>query len=225
MEQNNKYFAFWLSAICIVIFILQSVILSFTDSLILNQSSFTEPWRFVSAIFLHGGVVHLIYNLFALLMFGFILEKRIGSWKFLSLFLVGGIIANLIAVNFYSSSLGASGAIYGVIGCLTLLMPMLTVWAFSLPMPMFLACIAWTIGDIIQTFVPSSGIGTIAHLSGLAVGLLFGLFIRLQEKKHKTQNKLNYFHIRENYEKQESKRKVNIPEEIMDDWEKKHMKK
>jgi len=222
MEQNNKYFAFWLSGICIVMFILQSIIPSFTDSFVLNQSSFSEPWRFISAIFLHGGIIHLIYNLFALLMFGFILEKRIGSWKFLSLFLIGGIIANLIAVNFYSSSLGASGAIYGVIGCLTLLMPMLTVWAFSLPMPMFVACIVWTIGDIIQTFVPSD-IGTIAHLSGLAVGLLFGLFILLQEKKHKTQNKLNYFHIRNDFERKESKKKIELPEDVMDDWEKRNM--
>jgi hypothetical protein len=224
MENNNKYFAFWLSGICVVMFIFQLVIPSFTDTLILNQSAFSEPWRFVSAIFLHGSIIHLIYNLFALLMFGFILEKKIGSWKFLSLFLIGGIVANLIAVNFYSSSLGASGAIYSVIGCLTLLMPMLTVWAFSLPMPMFVACIVWAAGDIIQTFIPSD-IGTIAHLSGLAVGLLFGLFIRLKEKQNKSQNKLNYFHIRENYEKQESKRKVDIPEEIMDEWEKRHMKK
>lgn len=219
-----RYFAFWLSALCVVMFVLQLVIPGFTDSLVLNSQSFTEPWRFVSAIFLHGGIIHLIYNLFALLMFGFILEKKIGSWKFLSLFLIGGIIANLIAVNFYSSSLGASGAIYGVIGCLTLLMPMLTVWAFSLPMPMFVACIVWTIGDVIQTFIPSD-VGTIAHLSGLAVGLLFGLFIFLQEKKHKEQHKLNYFHIRENYEKQESKKKVEIPEEYMSEWERRHMKR
>jgi membrane associated rhomboid family serine protease len=225
MEEKMRYYAFWLSGTCIVMFILQLVIPGFTDLLVLNKSSFTEPWRFLSAIFLHGGIVHLIYNLFALLMFGFILEKKIGSWKFLSLFLIGGIIANLIAVNFYDSSLGASGAIYSVIGCLTLLMPMLTVWAFSLPMPMFLACIVWAAGDIIQTFVPSSGIGTIAHLSGLAVGLLFGLLILLQEKKHKTKNKLNYFHIRENYQQQESKRKVEIPEEIIDDWEKRHMRR
>jgi membrane associated rhomboid family serine protease len=161
--------------------------------------------------------------MFALLMFGFILEKKIGSTKFLSLYLSTGIIANLIAVNFYFSSLGASGAIYGIIGCLTILMPMLTIWAFSLPMPLFLACIVWTIGDLIQTFVPSSNIGTIAHLSGLAVGILFGLFLRLKYKKENStkNNKLNYFTIQSNY----NNRKVELDENSMQSWENHHLKK
>jgi len=153
---------------------------------VLNQSSFIEPYRFITAIFLHGSLVHLIYNLFALILFGLILEKLIGNGKFLLVFFSSGIIANLISVNFYSSSLGASGAIFGVIGALTVIRPMMNVWAFSLPMPLFVAAILWVVGDVIQTFVPSN-IGTIAHLSGIFVGIIFGFFYRekLQVKKNR----------------------------------------
>jgi len=90
-------------------------------------SYYYEIWRFVSAIFLHDGIIHLIYNLFALALFGFILEKLIGSKRFLIVFFASGIIANLIAVNFYNSSLGVSGAIYGILGCLVILKPLMMI--------------------------------------------------------------------------------------------------
>ncbi len=177
-----KFYALWLSLICIALFILQVYFPGFTEALILNQQSFFQPYRFVSAIFLHGSLAHLVYNLFALIFFGLILEKVIGSKKFLLVFFISGILANLLAVNFYTASLGASGAIFGVIGALTVIKPLMTVWAFSLPMPLFVASILWTIGNIIQTFVPSN-IGTLAHLTGLAIGLIFGFFFRAGIKR------------------------------------------
>lgn len=181
-----KFYSLWLSLVCIFVFIVQTLFFGFTDMFVLNQSSFIEPYRFITAIFLHGSLVHLIYNLFALILFGLILEKLIGNGKFLLVFFSSGIIANLISVNFYSSSLGASGAIFGVIGALTVIRPMMNVWAFSLPMPLFVAAILWVVGDVIQTFVPSN-IGTIAHLSGIFVGIIFGFFYRekLQVKKNR----------------------------------------
>ena len=55
------------------------------------------------------------------------------------LFFISGILANLISVNFYNSSLGASGAIFGVIGALVVVRPWMFVWAFGLPLPMIVA--------------------------------------------------------------------------------------
>ena len=54
---------------------------------------------------------------------------------------------------------------------------MLVVFAFGLPMPMFLAAMLWAVGDIIGIFIPS-GTANIAHLSGLAFGLFIGAFLR-----------------------------------------------
>jgi uncharacterized protein len=183
MEEKFGFWAFKLSGIIIVFFILQNSIPGFTDFFVLNQSAFPQIWRFVSAVFLHGGLGHIAYNLFALVLFGSMLERLIGSRRFLYVFFVTGILANLFSVNFYPSSLGASGAIFGVIGALILVRPGLMVWAFGLPMPIFVAGILWAAGDIIGAVGffsgnPLDNTGNLAHLSGMAFGLAMGLYYK-----------------------------------------------
>lgn len=199
-----KFYALWLCLICIGVFILQIAIAGFTELFILNEKSSAELWRFISAIFLHSSIVHLLYNLFALALFGSILEKFIGGKKFLFIFFLSGVFANIVAVNFYPSSLGASGAVYGILGCLAFLKPKMMVWAFGLPMPMFLAAALWTLGAVFGIFMPSN-IGHIAHLSGIVVGFLIGVFFRARTKNLKHNNK------------------IQIPESYMRDWEKRYM--
>jgi membrane associated rhomboid family serine protease len=179
----------------------------FTDTLVLNQDSWSQPWRFLTSIFLHGSPAHLILNLFALILFGFILERVIGSKRFIFVFFISGILANLISVNFYPSSLGASGAIYGILGCLTVLRPRMTVWVYSLPMPMFLASIIW-IGIGIFGILNPSQIGDIAHLSGIAAGAILGFYYYKDFKEHK-----------------QIENKVELPEDYMGAWENVYMRK
>lgn len=203
-----KFYALWLCLICIGIFVIQIIFSGFTDFFILNNSALAgEIWRFVSAIFLHGSPAHLIYNLFALALFGSILEKLIGGKKFLLVFFLSGIFANIIAINFYPYSFGASGAIYGILGCLTVLKPGMFVWAFGLPMPMFIAAILWAAGSVLGIFMPSN-IGHIAHLSGIIIGFIFGLFLRAG--KRRSNSVCNY--------------KIKIPEAYMRNWEKRYLK-
>ncbi len=182
MEHFRFYFG-WLLGICVFFFVLQLSLSGFTNALVLNQRAFGEPWRFVTAIFLHGDFGHLLYNMFALLFFGGVLERLVGGKRFLLVYFVTGIGANLFSVFFYPSSLGASGAIFGVIGALVLIRPSLTVFAFGMPMPMFLAGILWGVGDVIGavgyfTGNPINNTGNLAHLSGMALGLLFGAVYR-----------------------------------------------
>jgi len=172
-----KFYSLWLCLICIGVFILQLIIPGFTELFVLNQTSWFQVWRFITSIFLHASLLHLLYNLFALALFGIILEKLIGSNKFLLVFFASGIIANLIAVNFYDSSLGASGAIYGILGCLAVIRPLMMIWAFGFPMPMFIAAILWVGAGVLGVFMPSN-VGDIAHLSGIGVGFLIGLILR-----------------------------------------------
>jgi len=185
-KEKFKFYFLWLSLVCVGVFILQNLpgIPGFTEMFVLNSSKALggEIWRFISSIFLHSGIIHLIYNLFALLFFGGLLEKLIGSKRFLILFFVSGIVANLVSVWFYLSSLGASGAIYGILGALIVLKPMMMVWAFGLIMPMFIAGILWVIGGVIGIFIPSNT-GHIAHLSGIGVGIVLGLFLLIYRKK------------------------------------------
>jgi len=201
-----KYYSLWFVLACIIMFILQLIIPGFTDSLLLNQQSWIQPWRFVTSIFLHASFSHILLNMFALALFGFILEKVIGSNRFLLVFFASGIIANLVAVNFYDSSLGASGAIYGVLGCLTILRSRMTVWVYSLPMPMFLAALVWIGLAVFGVFNPSTT-GDIAHLSGIVVGFAMGIiyFSRFRERK-------------------EIKYQINIPENEMRNWEDRYLR-
>lgn len=178
---RNKYLTLWTSLILVVVFVIQQIIPGFTESLLLTSNSLTEPWRFLTAVFLHGSIVHLFYNLFALLLFGIMLESLIGSKKFLWLFLISGILANVASFWFYPSSLGASGAIMAIIGCLAVLRPLMTVWAFSLPMPMFIAAILWIGGSVMGIFgFGDQSTGYIAHLGGIVTGLVYGFYLRLK---------------------------------------------
>jgi len=201
----NKYLALWFSGICVIMFVFQLLYSGFTDLLVLNQQSWIQPWRFVSAIFLHGSFSHIIFNLFALILFGLILESIIGSKKFILVFFASGILANLIAVNFYDSSLGASGAIYGILGCLTILRPRMTVWVYNLPMPMFIAALIWIGLGIFGIFNPSTT-GDIAHLSGIAAGFILGFLFRTRFR-----------------ERREIRYRINLPEREMRNWEDKYM--
>jgi len=188
-----KFYAFKLSGILVLVFLAQVVFSGFTDLFVLNQLSWQQPWRFVTAVFLHGGIAHLALNLFALMLFGSVLEKFVGGKRFLIVFFVTGILANIVSVNFYDSSLGASGAIFGVIGALIFVRPMMTVWAFGLPMPLFVAGLLWIGADLIGAvgfFVgnPLNNTGNIAHLSGILFGFIFGYFYR---KKFVRRNRIN----------------------------------
>ena len=210
-KEKFRFYFLWLSLVCIGVFILQNLpgIPGFTEMFVLNSKALSgEVWRFVSAIFLHSSITHLIYNLFALLLFGGLLEKLIGSKRFLVLFFLSGIIANLVSVWFYPSSLGVSGAVYGILGALAVLKPMMMVWAFGLILPMFLAAILWIIGGVIGMFIPSNT-GHIAHLSGIGVGIILGLILLFRKGKKKLSKKEN---------------KVVIPDYYMAGWEKRYMK-
>jgi len=210
---KNKLYTIWLSLITILIFTLQVIIPGFTEIFVLNQLSLAkyQIWRFLTAIFLHGSITHLLFNLFALMFFGLILEKSLGSKNFLITFLVSGVIANIIAVNYYPSSLGASGAIYGVLGALTIIRPLMMVWAFGLIMPMFIASILWVAADVLRTmgaFGPSN-IGSIAHLSGIGIGLIFGILLKIKKKPKKQPN---------------SKIKITFDEHQLENWENQFMR-
>ncbi|MDD5193013.1 MAG: rhomboid family intramembrane serine protease [Candidatus Nanoarchaeia archaeon] len=205
--EKFRYYSITLVFICVIIFLLQLSIRGFTDLFILNIKALYgfQVWRFLTAIFLHASIVHLMYNLLALLIFGFILENKIGSRNFLIVFLSSGVLANLIAVNFYNSSLGASGAIYGILGCLTMLAPFMGVWVFGIIVPMFIAAVIWIFGDILGLFFPND-VAHMAHLSGIFIGFIFGFLLwGYKSKKEKTE-------------------KIKIPEDYARAWENRYLK-
>lgn len=174
-----------LIALCVATFVWQNAVgagvwiyLSFIPAL-----AFRAPWMFVSSIFLHGGLLHLMFNIIALFSFGLYLERLVGHRAFLALFFGAGIIGNLgyalTTPNPFVPAIGASGAVYGVIGALTAIQPTMTVIVGGLPMPLIVVAFLWALLDLAGLFVPT-GVASGAHLAGLLVGLIYGIYARQQ---------------------------------------------
>lgn len=179
------------------VFLITAVIVFFFESTVSinwNYFSFTpnlaltRPWTFITSIFLHADISHLFFNMFALLIFGSVLESRIGSRGFIIIFFLAGIIGSIgymiTANNSSIPAIGASGAIYGVLGALAILMPRMIVWVWGIPMPMIAAAGFWTLTEFLGFFYPSS-IARGAHLGGLFVGIVYGLYLKNQERKYR----------------------------------------
>jgi membrane associated rhomboid family serine protease len=79
-----------------------------------------QEWRMVTAIFLHGGILHLLMNAYALWIFGPVVERELGRGRFLAIFLATGLFASAASFGFAPIpspvGVGASGAIFGVVG-------------------------------------------------------------------------------------------------------------
>ncbi len=147
-----------------------------------------RPWTVITSIFIHGGFSHLILNGIVLFFVGSTLEKIVGKKKFTYLFFGAGAIAAIAQIAFTNPDivvLGASGAILGILGALTVLAPRMPVFLFFLiPMPLWVLTLGYGILSAVMAFTGLAGsIGHIAHLSGLIVGLLYGYKLREDRKK------------------------------------------
>ncbi|MBN1544105.1 rhomboid family intramembrane serine protease [Candidatus Woesearchaeota archaeon] len=184
--------AFLLIVINAVMFILQQAVKGLTGSLMLVSGDvLVRPWIVVTSMFLHGGGTHLLFNMYALLLFGTLIEQRIGTKRFLLLYFISGILAGFgfaafqeVVIGASGSAVGASGAIMGVLGMTIILLPDLRVLLFFfIPMSMRTAGVIFALVDLLGIFgIGIPGIANVAHLVGLAVGLGYGYFL-LRKKK------------------------------------------
>lgn len=168
-----------LAAVVIAAFIAQQAVPGFTEAFMLESAEVgSRPWILLTSIFLHSGPLHLFYNMLALVLFGLVLEQIIGRKRFYALFFAGGIFAGLVAVPLYNTVLGASGAVFAVLGCLAVLRPRMTVWIYMFPMPMAAAAVLWFLIDMVGLIAPSN-IANASHIAGLLFGVAFGLAARM----------------------------------------------
>lgn len=182
----SGYYAYALIAITVIVYVLQVLFPGITDALILSSSNLlSHPWGILTSIFLHSSLMHLFFNMLALFFFGPLLERRIGSGRFLGLYFGTGIIAGLAQILAFPGSavLGASGAIFGVLGTLTVLTPDLVVYLYFVPLKMVYVTILFAVLDLFPVLTGTSdGVAHIAHLAGLAIGLAAGFWYREKSK-------------------------------------------
>jgi membrane associated rhomboid family serine protease len=142
-----------------------------------------QVWRLITYQFLHGGLWHIILNMWALYMFGPTLERQWGSKRFLTFYLSCGIAGGLfytllVTVGFLPALplVGASGAILGVIAACAILFPGISVFFFPIlfPIPIRVAAIGGALIYILLVATKSSNAGgEAAHLAGMATGAVY----------------------------------------------------
>ncbi|MEW6722907.1 MAG: rhomboid family intramembrane serine protease [Candidatus Micrarchaeota archaeon] len=186
----------YLLAVIGIAFILQLIMPAFEDAFLFNPyKALTEPWRFVTSVFLHdtGGFSHIFFNSYALFVFGSILEQRISKRNYLLLFFAAGLLGSVLYyLTIFSpwpplcgspedvvfcNALGASGAIYGILGAVAILIPDLTIFFWFFPMKIKYAAILWVIIEFLGTVGGASGVASAAHLGGLFFGLAYGWYL------------------------------------------------
>jgi membrane associated rhomboid family serine protease len=140
-------------------------------------------WQFVTYLFLHGGWFHIIFNMFALWMFGSDLEKLWGGKKFLFYYFLTGIGAGILDVTLNalfhpsvaSPTIGCSGAVYGLLLAYGMLFPDRLIYLYMI-IPIKAKWFVVIMGAIefVSSFSGSgSGVSHVAHLGGMLFGFLY----------------------------------------------------
>jgi membrane associated rhomboid family serine protease len=151
---------------------------SLIPALVIHEFYF---WQFFTYMFLHdrGGLFHLLFNMLSLFMFGCELERYWGSRRFFQYYCLTGIGAGLcvflVPSNYLTSTIGASGAIYGVLLAYGLTFPDRVLYMYML-FPLQAKYFVMIIGGIAYLTALSSsnsGISNAAHLGGMAFGYIY----------------------------------------------------
>jgi membrane associated rhomboid family serine protease len=147
----------------------------------------------LSSMFMHGGWLHIFGNMLFLWIFGDNVEHRIGHAAYLAFYLVAGLVASfaqiLVDTDSFIPTLGASGAISGVLGAYLVLFPTNRVTVLMLRFPMKVPAIVaiglWAvfqfingIGAFAVTEETGGGVAYMAHIGGFVVGVLAGILFR-----------------------------------------------
>jgi len=156
-----------------------------------------------TSMFLHGGYVHIIGNMLYLWIFGNNIEDVLGHVRFLLFYLLSGIVAGLTHVFVQPTSLvptiGASGAVAGVLGTYILLFPRAQVDTLFIAgyfirlvrLPALVVLGFWIVLQFFSGFASlgtgeSGGVAWFAHIGGFVVGLVVALGVRAAQRAHRS---------------------------------------
>ena len=170
------------------------------DYIALNPESILYKfyfWTFLSSMFMHGGIFHLFVNMVSLFFVGSLIERILGKKRYFWFYIVSGLFAGVLFVlspfvfpsDWGTYAVGASGALFGLVGLLMVLTPNLKVYMMFIPIPikMKYAAPGMLIVLWIISVAGSVPIGNVAHFGGLIAGLIYGFILR-----NKFPNKVKY---------------------------------
>lgn len=202
--QKRSIFTYVIVTLCVLMYFLTLMVSNFSMETLLNGFTVDvlirmgannalllknyEVWRLFTYMFLHGSLIHLLVNMYSLLIVGRQIESFFGKWKFIIIYLISGITGGLLsaAINGTVTSVGASGAIFGLLGAMLYFgFHFRTYFGQSLNMKI-IPVIA--VNLVIGFMLPN--IDNWCHLGGLAGGFLVTMALGV-EGKSKTSDHIN----------------------------------
>ena len=197
-SKKTPYVTYIIMGICIVLYLLTS----FTGGNLIDQEpnnlhrfgalvntnmmvSYIDLFRLVSSVFLHGGLFHLLCNMYSLYILGPQLESFFGKTKFIIIYIISGVIGNLLSMAFLQDgvvSVGASGAIFGLLGSLLYFGYHYRVYLSGVIKSQIIPLILLNLGI---GFI-ATGINNFAHIGGLIGGILISMAVGVKYKSTKT---------------------------------------
>lgn len=173
----------------IVINILLFGISAFSGDLLYNEGAFSlryilqgqEWWRFITAMFLHANMDHLVGNMLMLYVAGELVEKYVGKWKFAILYFFSGISGSMLYAAYefstgsFRDSIGASGAVFGVIGALLVIVIRHRGKYADITIGRMIFMIVY----MMYMGLRASNVNNAAHIGGLLGGMVLTVFYML----------------------------------------------
>lgn len=200
---GNMYVTYAIIAINVLVFIAMAAsgvsLISPTGEEIVNWGGNFSPyttsgdwWRLITCVFVHIGIIHLLFNMYALYTIGAYLEPMLGKTKYIVAYLCTGVFASLVSLWWHKTpvaSAGASGAIFGMYGLFLALL------STNLIPKQVRKQLLQSIGIFVfynLVYGMKSNVDNAAHIGGLVSGLIIGYIYYLQLRKKEEQSNNNY---------------------------------
>lgn len=175
-----------------LVFVAQMVLdktMEFTNTIALYpyDSGLFEPYQLVTHMFAHGGFFHILFNMYALWMFGSVLERVWGPKRFLIFYLACGLGAGVAQMFVGAPAIGASGAVMGLLAAFAYLFPNTEFFILPFPFPIkakYMVAIYAAI-DLFGGLHPGAAdnIAHFAHLGGMVMGFILVIIWNKTNKK------------------------------------------
>jgi rhomboid protease GluP len=145
-----------------------------------------EWWRLLTCVFVHGGIIHIAFNMWCLWNLGALAESLYGRWTYAAVYLICGVGSSLGSLAWHpgTPSVGASGAIFGLAGAL---IAAFKLGEFSVPRSALSGTLRSLAMFVVYNLIFGAAIGTTdnaAHIGGLITGLIVGALIALIAPQH-----------------------------------------
>lgn len=168
-------------------------IYTYADSFsLVGKNAYEKPWTFITSMFMHTNISHLLGNMIFLFILGGIVENVIGIKRYLLIYFSAGIFGGMIMVYMASTGfisdnvpvLGASGAIFGILAAAAILRPMHIIYIDFIPLPLIVVGLLYIGLQVYYILIGGeAGVANGAHLGGAIVGIIAAIYLRKKVKK------------------------------------------